>query len=63
MIYFFSDNHYNAHPGKKIYDALPQELKDRISFYEDDWTVLEEGAWVENCELLVLNMIQSKVIT
>lgn len=57
MIYFFSDNHYNAHPGKKIYDALPQELKDRISFYEDDWTVLEEGAWVENCELLVLNMI------
>lgn len=57
MIYFFADNHYNAHPGKRIYEALPAELKARICFFEDDWSVLENEAWENSCELLILNMI------
>ena len=57
MIYFFADNHYEAHPGKRIFEALPIELKARIRFFEDDWLVLENEAWEDDCELLILNMI------
>jgi hypothetical protein len=54
MIYFFADNHYGTHPGKVIYENLQNN---KIKFYEDDWSVLEDGSWVEDCELLILNMI------
>lgn len=57
MIYFFADNHYHAHPGKVIFDHLPETLKSNIFFAEDDWSVLEQGDWVKNCELLILNLI------
>lgn len=57
MIYFFADNHYGANPGKVIFENLPETLRDRIFFAEDDWSMLESGAWLENCSLLVLNMI------
>lgn len=57
MIYFFSDNHYDAHPGKQIFKALPVELKEQISFFEDDWSVLENQSWEDECNLLILNMI------
>lgn len=57
MIYFFADNHYGVHPGKVIFEHLPEELRSRIKFFEDDWQVLESGEWAEDCELLILNMI------
>ena len=57
MIYFFADNHYGVHPGKVIFEHLPDELRSRIRFYEDDWTELENGNWASGCELLILNMI------
>lgn len=57
MIYFFSDNHYNAHPGKVLYDALPEALRSQIRFYEDQWDELEDGAWEKECDLLILNLI------
>lgn len=57
MIYFFADNHYGVHPGKNIFESLPPELKNRMTFIEDDWSLLESGKWLDDCELLVLNMI------
>lgn len=54
MIYFFADNHFGNHCGKVIYENLA--LKD-IKFYEDDWTVLETTQWVDDCDLLILNLI------
>ena len=57
MLFFFADNHYGVNPGRGIYSALPEELRRRITFAEDDWTLLESGDWVEKCELLILDMI------
>jgi len=57
MIYFFADDHYGVHPGTVIYEHLPEELKKRIVFQENDWTLLESGKWLDDCELLILNMI------
>ena len=57
MIYFFADDHYGVHPGKNIFEHLPDELKQRITFVENDWSLLESGKWLDDCELLILNMI------
>ncbi len=57
MICFFADNHYSVSPGKVIYEHLPAELREKIIFTEDDWSLLESGKWLDDCELLVLNMI------
>lgn len=57
MIYFFADDHYEAHPGRVIYEHLPQELKSQIHFCENNWSVLESGVWLKDCDLLVLNLI------
>ncbi len=57
MIYFFADNHYDSHPGKNIFDNLPSGLKEKIKFFEDDWSYLENSAWEDDCELLILNLI------
>ena len=57
MICFFSDNHYNAFPGKNIFGALPEERKKNIVFRCDDWKLLESGVWEKDCGLLILNMI------
>ncbi len=59
MIYFFADDHYNVSPGKVIFENLPAELKNRIRFTENDWSLLESGEWLKDCELLILNMIGS----
>ena len=56
MIYFFADDHYGTHPGKVLYEHLPAELKSRICFQENDWSVLESGSWRKDCELLILNL-------
>ena len=57
MIYFFADDHYGVHPGKVIFENLPEKLKGNIRFVENDWTLLESGDWLADCDLLVLNMI------
>ena len=57
MIYFFADDHYGVHPGKNIFEHLAEDLKNRIIFIENDWSLLESGKWLEDCELLILNMI------
>lgn len=57
MICFFADNHFNTHAGKNIFRSFPEDLKEQTIFSEDDFTLLEEGTWEENCELLVLHMI------
>ncbi len=57
MIYFFADDHYDAHPGRVIFEHLPEELKSKTAFYENEWDVLEHGDWDRDCELMILNMI------
>lgn len=57
MIYFFTDDHFEAHPGKILFECLPQDLRSRMSFFENDFEVLEKGTWTEDCELLILNVI------
>ena len=57
MIYFFADDHFSVHPGKNIFEHLPEEWKKKISFYENDFSVLESGKWLSDCQVLVLNMI------
>lgn len=57
MIYFFADDHYGVHPGKVMYDHFPAALRSRVSFSENDWSLLEQSDWPKDCELLVLNMI------
>ncbi|MBE6385700.1 MAG: ThuA domain-containing protein [Lentisphaerae bacterium] len=57
MIYFFADNHFNTHAGKNIFHALTPALQERVRFFEDDFTLLEEGAWADNCDLLILHLI------
>ncbi len=59
MIYFFADDHYNVSPGRVIFDHLPDPLKQRTRFFENDWSLLESGDWLADCELLILNMIGS----
>lgn len=59
MIYFFADNHYDAHPGKTIYDNLSDDFKKKITFIEDDFSLLESGEYLKDCELLILNVIGS----
>ena len=57
MIYFFADDHFGMHPGLNIAQGMPPMLKQEIRFYENDWTMLESGDWLKDCNLLVLNMI------
>ena len=57
MIFFFADNHYNAHPGKNIFESLPEDLKKETAFFEDDFSVLEDGSWEKKCSLLILHLI------
>ena len=57
MIDFFADNHYKVHPGRVIFEHLPEALRRRIRFDEDDWRRLEAGRWVDDCELVVLHLI------
>ncbi len=57
MIYFFTDDHFRTSPGRVLLEALPERLRRRIVFAENDFTLLESGAWLRDCELLMLNMI------
>ncbi len=55
MISFWADNHYGAHPGRRLAEALSERFV--IDFYEDDIAALEAGGWEPACELLVLHLI------
>ena len=57
MIYFFADDHYRSFPGRTIFNHLPAERQKEIVFSENDWTLLESGRWLDDCELLMLHMI------
>ena len=57
MIYFFADDHFSAHCGKNIFEHLPEQWKRKITFAENDFSLLESGKWLGDCEELVLNMI------
>ena len=57
MIYFFADNHFGQHCGRVLHEHLPEAWRRRIRFFEDDWGVLESGAWLADCELLALHLI------
>ena len=57
MIFFFGDNHYGVHPGKVIFEHLPEEFRSRIAFFEDDWREMEKSGFSDRCDLLILNMI------
>ena len=57
MIYFFADDHFQKFCGRNIYKRLPDMLKKRIFFSENDPEYLESGIWEKNCELLILHMI------
>ena len=57
MIGFFADNHYDSHPGKVIFEHLPEELQKKIAFFEDDWSEMETAGFAEKYDLLILNMI------
>lgn len=57
MIYFFADDHFQTHCGKILYENLPENVKNKIIFAENDFTIAESGTWVRDCELLILNLI------
>ena len=56
MIYFFADDHFSAHCGKNIFEHLPEEWKRKIIFFENDFSLLESGKWLADCQLLVLGL-------
>ena len=57
MIFFFADDHYRSFAGRNIFDRLPEELRCRTVFRENDLSLLESGTWEETCELLILHLI------
>lgn len=57
MICFFSDSHFEKHCGAQLFRQLPEDLKARTVFTENEWDILEKGEWEPDCELLILNMI------
>lgn len=56
-VYFFADDHFGQHSGKNIFEHLPQSTRERIVFVENDLDLLESGKWLDDCELLILNLI------
>ena len=56
-IAFFADNHYGCHPGRHWLESLPEHWQKLIFFAEDDWQCLEDGSALQDCRLLMLNMV------
>ncbi len=56
MVIFAADNHYDARPGRTIYNGLKHACGD-IVFSEDDWSVFVKNDLENGCRLLVLHMI------
>ena len=63
MITFLADDHYGAHPGAVLNEALgeflaePFKSRHPIFFAENDLSALEAPGFAKECELLILNMI------
>ena len=57
MIFFFADDHYRTRAGAGIFANLPGDLRNQSVFRENDFSLLESGAWECGCELLVLHLI------
>jgi hypothetical protein len=55
MITFLADDHYDAHPGAVLNEALTGRFP--IVFAENDLSALEAPGFAEKCELLILNVI------
>jgi hypothetical protein len=55
LIYFFADGHFNARPGHSLYEKLKEDK--RISFFEDDISILAKPDFLDDCSLLIINMI------
>lgn len=55
MITFLADDHYDAHPGAVLYEALKDRFE--MAFDENDLSALNRPSFAQECELLILNMI------
>jgi hypothetical protein len=55
MIYFFVDNHFEARPGFHLYEKLKSDFD--IKLFEDDISVLSKPGSLDDCSLLMINMI------
>ena len=55
MIYFFADNHFEARPGFHLYEKLKADFD--IKFFEDDISALSKPGCLDDCSLLMVNMI------
>ena len=55
MIYFFADNHFEARPGFHLYEKLKSDFD--IKFFEDDISPLSKQGCLDDCSLLMINMI------
>ncbi|XHR28269.1 MAG: ThuA domain-containing protein [Chthoniobacteraceae bacterium] len=55
MITFLADDHYNAHPGAALHEAIAGRFS--IAFAENDLSPLEAPGFAEKTELLILNVI------
>ena len=55
MILFAADNHYQAHPGRVLYEAT-REAYD-MEFHEDDWSFFAQPDLAGRYDFLMLNMI------
>jgi hypothetical protein len=55
LIYFFADNHFEARPGFHLHEKLKTDFE--IKFFEDDISVLSKPGCLDDCSLLMINMI------
>lgn len=55
MITFLADDHYKAHPGAMLFEALKDRFE--MAFHENDLSPLATPAFAETCDLLILNLI------
>jgi hypothetical protein len=55
MIYFFSDNHYETRDGFCLYEKIKYDYS--IKFFEDDISALAGKEFLQDCSLLIVNLI------
>ncbi len=55
MIIFAADDHYGARPGAVMSRNLQNTFPHR--FVENDWSALEDSVTMDDCTLLILNLI------
>jgi len=56
MKLFVADDHYKAYPGRNQFECIRDAYSDMI-FRENDWSAFTEFDLVNECDLLILNMI------